>query len=105
MMNHLRIALKNILKSNLEEYRAGNYYVKTEFTGEDRSYHIYHLKFMGHVEFDCCFWYPTEKRLIITDSSVCPNEEIIFITRTIQRIGYSVDLIQDSLDIINNYKA
>lgn len=94
LINHLRTALKHLLDphSDKEEISEGNYKVGRMMPA-GRIY-ITRLKFNGRDEFRSCEWHP-ENRTLYIGKDGCPETEIIFIVRTIKKLGYDIGSVVD----------
>ena len=95
MINHLRIALQHLLNStnSNNEILDGNYKVGKMDPGKSKCVYITHLKFNGKDEFQSCKWDPAGKVLYVCKENQCPQTEIIFIIKTIKKLGYSIEQI------------
>ncbi len=92
MTNHLRIALKHLFDSqnSVPEIVLGNYRVGQKLSRNSRIIAIDHLMFNGEKEFHTCRWNQREKTMYVCEGANCPAGEIIFVLRTIRKLGYEI---------------
>lgn len=102
MTNHLRVALKHLFDEQNKESEIilGNYRVNQRPSTENCVIAIDHLKFQGEDEFHTCKWNPREKTIVICEGNCCPTGEIIFVLRTIRKLGYEIKHV--SYEAIDN---
>ena len=95
MTNYLRIALKRLFSEQAAgpEVVFGNYRVKQKAFPDSGLVAINHLKFNGEEEYHSCKWSPHEKAMYICEGESCPPGEIVFVLRTIQKLGYEIEHI------------
>jgi hypothetical protein len=93
MTNHLRIALKHLFaEQNTEsEIVLGNYRVDQRPSLDTGIIAIDHLKFNGEDEFHTCKWDLRDKTMVICEGNNCPAGEIIFVLRTIRKLGCEIE--------------
>lgn len=94
MTNHLRIALKHLLDERTEktEVVEGNYRVNKTERGPGLIA-IDHLGFQGEDAFHSCRWDPSAEIIYIPEGENCPSAEVIFVLRTIKKLGCRVERI------------
>jgi hypothetical protein len=89
MTNHLRIALKHLLATEkvTTDIILENYSVSFKLYLESTAVAMNHLQFNGWEEFHICLWNMQSKTLYVCESENCPVEEIIYVLRTIKKLG------------------
>lgn len=58
---------------------------------------INHLKYIGESEYKVCRWEINENSVCVIEGNNCPHSEIVFVVKTIHKLGYQVDhIVYDS---------
>lgn len=98
MTNYLRIALKHINNSKNKEVRRGNYHVCKIIDRDIEAILITRLNFMGKDEFKICHWLPRNNALFLYEGADEAKSEIVFIIRSLKRLGIKVSYILSSVN-------
>lgn len=95
MDNKLRVALKHLMEADdtVSTITHLNFQAVRRAFCPTPEILIYHLKFKGYQKLLICNWDIAEKEIILNEKSACFPQEVIFIIRTVKKLGYSINKI------------